>query len=87
MATEEQIRELAYSLWEQDNRPDGKDVEHYYRAKQMLEEREVALLPANQSLPMVVEADPPVAPKPAVKRTTRRRSKNTNPMAQLKRDL
>ena len=40
MATEEQIRELAYAIWEQEGRPEGKHVEHYFRAKQILEERE-----------------------------------------------
>ena len=40
MATDEQIKELAHSIWEQEGRPNGKDVEHYFRAKQMLEERE-----------------------------------------------
>jgi hypothetical protein len=40
MPTEEQIRELAYSIWEREGRPDGKDVDHYMRAKQILEARE-----------------------------------------------
>lgn len=40
MVTEEQIRELAYSIWEQEGQPNGKDWEHYYKAKLMLEERE-----------------------------------------------
>ena len=42
MPTEEQIKELAYQMWEQQGRPEGKDVEHYYAAKQMLEEQEAA---------------------------------------------
>ena len=48
MVTEEQIRELAYLLWEQYGYPEGKDVDHYYRAKQILEEREAASLPSNE---------------------------------------
>ncbi len=28
MITEEQIRELAHSIWEQKRRPHGKDIEH-----------------------------------------------------------
>lgn len=40
MFTEEQIRELAHSIWEQEGRPNGKDIEHYFRAKKILEERE-----------------------------------------------
>lgn len=42
MVTEEQIRELAYSIWEQEGRPEGRDQEFYFRAKQMLEEQETA---------------------------------------------
>jgi len=37
MATEEQIRALAHSIWEQEGCPEGKHEEHYYRAKQILE--------------------------------------------------
>jgi hypothetical protein len=40
MITEEQIRDLAYTIWEQEGRPQGKDIKHYYRAKKILEERE-----------------------------------------------
>ncbi len=40
MATEEQIRQLAYSIWKKEGCPEGKDLEHYYRAKQILEEQE-----------------------------------------------
>ena len=42
MPTEEQIKELAYIMWEQEGRPEGRDVEHYFAAKQMLEEQEAA---------------------------------------------
>jgi hypothetical protein len=42
MPTEQQMKELAYALWEQEGRPDGKDLEHYYRARQILEEQERA---------------------------------------------
>jgi hypothetical protein len=37
MVTEEQLRELAYSIWEQEGHPEDKDQEYYFRAKQMLE--------------------------------------------------
>ena len=42
MATDEQIRSLAYTIWEQEGYPHGKDVEHYFRAKKILEEQEAA---------------------------------------------
>ena len=37
MVTEEQIKEMAYSIWEKEGCPEGKDLEHYFRAKQILE--------------------------------------------------
>jgi hypothetical protein len=40
MASEEEIRKLAYDMWEKEGRPNGKDWEHYYKAKRILEERE-----------------------------------------------
>jgi hypothetical protein len=42
MPTEEQIRQLAHSLWEQEGRPDGRDREHYLTAKGILEQQETA---------------------------------------------
>ena len=44
MATEQQIKELAYAIWEEEGRPEGKDVEHYFRAQQILEERQASSL-------------------------------------------
>ena len=46
MPTEEKIRQLAHSLWEQEGRPEGMDQEHYLTAKRILEEREAAQKPA-----------------------------------------
>ena len=43
MPTEEQIRQLAYALWEQEGRPDGKDVEHFFRAQQILQQQELSV--------------------------------------------
>jgi hypothetical protein len=50
MATEKQIEKLAYSIWEQEGRPEGKHEEHYFRAKQILEQQEAT---------RVVELAPP----------------------------
>ena len=30
---EQAIRERAYAIWEQEGRPDGKDLEHWLRAE------------------------------------------------------
>ncbi len=46
MPTEEKIRELAHSLWEREGRPEGKDMDHYLAAKQILEKKEAAQNPA-----------------------------------------
>jgi hypothetical protein len=40
MVTREEIEKLAYSLWEQDGCPEGKDVSHYYEAERLLRERD-----------------------------------------------
>jgi hypothetical protein len=32
---ESQIREIAYGLWEQEGMPEGRDVEHYFKAEQL----------------------------------------------------
>lgn len=42
MPTEEQIKQLAHTLWEQEGRPEGRDLDHYLTAKQILEEQEAA---------------------------------------------
>ncbi|MDP2932468.1 MAG: DUF2934 domain-containing protein [Chloroflexota bacterium] len=72
MVTEEQIRELAYSIWEKEGCPEGKDAEHYFRAKQMLEEREAAASPAKESVPPASMPQPPPAPRPAGKRRSKK---------------
>ena len=64
MPTEQQIRDLAYALWEQEGRPHGKDQEHFYRARQMLEDQErasVAKLPPPAPIPRL--ATPAAVPK------------------------
>lgn len=45
MPTEEQIRELAYTLWEREGYPEGKHLDHWFAAKQILEEQERARPP------------------------------------------
>lgn len=69
MATEEQIRALAHSIWEQEGCPEGKHEEHYYRAKQILEEQEAAVSADFEQPPAVINLP---APKKG-KSTTRRK--------------
>jgi hypothetical protein len=72
MATEQQIKELAYALWEEEGRPEGKDMEHYFRAKQILEQREAAPLlelPGAVRLTELTSPPPvPQLPPPATKK-------------------
>ncbi len=42
MPTEEEIKRLAYGIWEVEGRPDGRDIEHYLKARQILAEQEKA---------------------------------------------
>lgn len=60
MATEEQIREMAFTIWEQEGRPEGKDIEHYFRAKQILEAKEAThIIQLAPQTPPIELASPP----------------------------
>jgi hypothetical protein len=80
MITEEQIKELAHEIWEQEGQPEGKDVEHYFRAKQILEEKENARVIELSPLPPIPELSPPLAATEVLhpskrKKSTRRKKK------------
>jgi hypothetical protein len=76
MASEEQIKELAYAIWDQESRPEGKDLDYYFRAKQILEDREAASSIANEPpAPPASILQPPSALKPVERHTGKRRSK------------
>lgn len=75
MASEERIRELAYSIWEKEGRPQGKDTEHYFRAKQILEEQEAASLTFKELMPPASALPWPPAPKSVKLPTEKRRFK------------
>jgi hypothetical protein len=62
MDSDEKIRELAYFLWQQEGCPDGKDTEHYFRAKKILEDQE--FIPS-EAIEIVSAECVPVTPKPA----------------------
>jgi hypothetical protein len=40
MAKEDEIRLIAYSIWEQENCPNSKDCEHWYRAEAIWEKQQ-----------------------------------------------
>jgi hypothetical protein len=74
--TEEQIREMAYHIWEKEGRPDGKDVEHYFRAKAMLEERKNRVLPGEtEAAPSVSSSRPHPTGRSAARPTGKGRSR------------
>ena len=72
MATEEQIRALAYTIWEQEGCPEGKGDEHYYRAKQILEEQEATSSVEFETPPPVINLPSP----PKKGKSTARRKKS-----------
>lgn len=76
MATEEEIKRMAYKLWQEEGQPDGKHLEHYFRAIRILEEQGTT----NSSL---LISEPPVAeissaaPTPLLKPRNKPWSKKT----------
>jgi hypothetical protein len=38
---EDQIKKLAYNIWEQEGRPEGQDIEDYFRAEKILSQQVV----------------------------------------------
>jgi hypothetical protein len=55
MITDEEIKKLAFSIWEEEGRPSGKEVEHYLRAKIILEVREAKRILELAPIPPAVE--------------------------------
>lgn len=75
MASEKQIIELAYSIWEKEGCSEGKDVEQYYRAKKMLEEQEVASSINKDPVPQTSTLQQPSVSKQVERHTGKRRLK------------
>jgi len=59
MITDEEIKKLASSIWEEEGRPIGKEVEHCLRAKIILKEREAKRILELAPIPPVVELAQP----------------------------
>ncbi len=70
MATEEQIKELAHTIWQQEGEPEGKDLEHYFRARKILEDKEIAPV-----IQLPASAPPAQLVPPSSKRSFGRRGK------------
>ena len=62
MAKEDEIRLVAYNIWEQENCPNGKDCEHWYRAEVIWKE---------QQKPKAVATSTATQPKQAAQKTNK----------------
>jgi hypothetical protein len=64
---EQAIRERAYAMWEEEGRPDGKDLDHWYRAEAEIDSSGEY---AKDKMPDDVQQ----SPKPAASRSRERRN-------------
>ncbi len=67
MAKDDEIRDIAYKLWEEEGRPDGKDVEHWFKAETIWQERQ------NQASASFIRAPEPEKTAKASARTKKSR--------------
>jgi hypothetical protein len=69
MEREQEVRRVAYELWQREGRPDGRALEHWLKAQRVLEESRPA--------EVVAEATPvaPASQKPEIKGAPRRRGR------------
>ncbi len=68
MAREDEIRLIAYSIWQEEDCPDGRDCEHWYRAEAIWEQRAPASSAKAESKPAAKqEARPKAARKKSPK--------------------
>ena len=65
MAREDEIRLIAYNIWEQESCPHGKDCEHWFRAEVIWEE---------QQKPKAVATNPRTPPKQIVQKSKKKKA-------------
>lgn len=70
MQHNEEIRLIAYRIWEEQGRPDGRDLEHWLKAEAISQEK-----PGQQALPSRTTSAPRVAAGKKLPETPPRRSK------------
>ena len=80
MPTENEIKQLAHAIWEQEGKPEGKELEHYFRAQKTLEERkkELVIELASPQKKLQLEPQPPItelSPPPTKRKKFSRRRK------------
>ena len=71
MAREDEVRLIAYAIWEEEGYSHGRDTEHWFRAEAIWEERQKPEAAARK-----IEAGP--------KKTTRRTSKTASAKKSVK---
>jgi Protein of unknown function (DUF2934) len=69
---EEEVRLIAYSIWKDEGRPNGCDLDHWFRAEAICSDKE-----STQALP-VADAPAPRKARPKAKRS-RGRSRGSRP--------
>ncbi len=70
MYHDEEIRLIAYRIWEEQGRPDGRDLEHWLKAEAISQEK-----PGQQALPSRTTSAPRVAADRKLAETPSRRSR------------
>ena len=48
MGQEDEIKRLAYQLWEEEGRPEGRDLNHYYMAEILWQQRNAEIVPEKE---------------------------------------
>jgi hypothetical protein len=66
---EEEIKLIAYTLWEEEGCPDGKDCEHWFRAEIIWERQNAKAAPAKPKIETKNVVQKPSQVKPAKKKS------------------
>ncbi len=74
MAKEDEVRLIAYHIWEEEGCPNGRDCEHWYMAETIWEERQkpVTAKKAPAAAPARKPASAPAAAKKPSRPSTKR---------------
>ena len=69
MAKEDEVRLIAYHIWEEEGCPNGRDCQHWYMAETIWEERQKPA--TTQKVPAVAPARKPAHAPAAGKKSSR----------------
>lgn len=68
MAREDEVRLIAYHIWEEQGCPNGRDCEHWYVAETIWEERQKPAASKKKAEPAKAPAASQKSPRPSAKR-------------------